>query len=71
MPSSLNLNEGSGYFGVKVNALNLGDASGFYETKLGALNLMAGTGYEQILSRMAEWEWEDNIWRGRETLLLE
>jgi hypothetical protein len=71
MPSSLNLNDGTGYFSVKINALNLGDASGYYATSAGALNLMDGTGYEEILSRMAQWEWEDNIWRGRETLLLE
>jgi hypothetical protein len=71
MPSSLNLNEGSGYFEVKAQALNLQDASGFYATKRGALNLMVAAGYGQILSKMAGWEWENNIWKGRVTLLLE
>jgi len=70
MPNSVNLLDAAGYYKASGAFLNINDATGYYATKLAALNLAEVTGYEQVLSRMSEWDWEDNIWRGRRTLLL-
>jgi hypothetical protein len=71
MPNSINLNDASATYEVKGLALNLLDSIGYFKTKAGVLNLVDGTGYGKVLSRKAEWEWENNIWKGRVTLLLE
>jgi len=70
MPNSVNLLDATGYYKASGAFLNINDATGYYATKTAVLNLADATGYEQILSRMSEWDWEDNIWKGRKTLLL-